>query len=125
RRLFFAVLLAVGAAVAAMVVGFNLLLAHNLGNDADRLLPARAGGELALLSVQHGRVVVSDAPDDAHPQPDRWIFVQGRMLESPRASRLVNETARRLAARAPGFLDVPGTDTRLYAAPVFRGGRRL
>jgi two-component system OmpR family sensor kinase len=124
HRLLLVVVATVAMALAAMIVGFNLLLAHNLGSDADRLLRARASGELALLAVKGGRVVVSDAPDDATTQPDGWVFAGGRTLEAPTASRLVSAAARKLAGRAPGFHDVPTTDTRLYAEPVVVSGQR-
>src|SRR5205807_9349211 len=51
HRLLLVVVAAVAAALAALIVGFNLLLSHNLRSDADRLLPARASGEPALLAV--------------------------------------------------------------------------
>ena len=124
HRLLLVVVAAVAAALAAMIVGFNLLLSHNLGSDADRLLRARASGEQALLAVKHGRLAVSEAPDDTTTQPDGWVFTRGKTLEAPSASRRVARAAQRLAARAPGFFDVPATDVRLYAEPVVFSGRR-
>jgi signal transduction histidine kinase len=46
------------------------------------------------------------------------------MIESPTASPRVTASARRLAVHAPGFADIPGASTRLYAAPVVLAGRR-
>ena len=48
-RLLAVVIAAVIAALAALIVGFNLLLEHNLSRDADNLLRARAAAALTLL----------------------------------------------------------------------------
>lgn len=124
RRLLLAVIVTVGAALAAMIVGFNLLLAHNLSSDADRLARTRAVAELGVLAVRHGNVVVVETPDDLAPDSFVWVFSHGRIVESPAASSHVTAAARRLAAVAPGFADVPGASIRLYATPVVLTGRR-
>jgi len=124
RRLLFAVLAAVLSALAAMIVGFNLLLAHNLAGDADALLRGRASSELGQLSARDGRLEIADAPDDA-TVPDEWVFSHGKVVEQPRALLRVAVAARELAQHAPGFEDVSGTDTRLYAQPVVQTGKRL
>src|SRR5262249_48907090 len=67
RRLLLLVVLAVGMALAALILGFNLLLARNLSTDADRLARSRASAELGVVAVRHGRVVVVEAPDDLAP----------------------------------------------------------
>lgn len=122
HRLLLVVVLAVGAALAALILGFNLLLARNLSSDADRLARTRASAELGVAAVKHGRVTVVEAPDDLGPDVPVWVFSRGRTIESPPASSRVAQTARRLAARAPAFTDV--ADTRLYATPVVASGRR-
>src|SRR5262249_24951134 len=48
-----------------------------------------------------------------------------RTLEAPRAGARVDATARLLAGGRARLADVPSADTRLYAAPVVSGGRRL
>jgi signal transduction histidine kinase len=126
HRLLVVVVATVAAALAAMIVGFNLLLAHNLAGDADRLLRARSTSELGLLAVRQGRLVIGEAPDEAAPDTYAWVYSRGRTLESPpSSSRLVAQAARRLATRAPRYLDVASADTRLYAVPVVVGGRRF
>jgi signal transduction histidine kinase len=47
------------------------------------------------------------------------------VLEAPPASAAVRAAARRLAGGPARLLDVPSAHTRLYAAPVVLGGRRL
>jgi signal transduction histidine kinase len=124
RRLLLAVIVTVGAALAAMIVGFNLLLAHNLSSDADRLARTRAVAELGVVSIRHGNVVVVETPDDVAPDSFVWVFSRSRLVESPAASSPITAAARRLAAVAPGFADVANASTRLYATPVVVNGRR-
>jgi two-component system, OmpR family, sensor kinase len=124
HRLLLVVVLAVTAALAALIVGFNLLLAHNLASDADRLARPRAAAELGVLDIRNGRVVVTETPDDLAPDASVWVFSHGRMIESPPASAQVTAAARRLALKAPAFMDVAETSTRLYATPIDSSGRR-
>ena len=125
ERLFVTVVAAVGLALVAMIAGFNLLLQHNLSRNADQLLRARAAAELALVQTQNGRVVLGETADDAAVDSNAWVFSGSRTLEAPRAGSELAATARALAARAPAKTDVPKSDTRLYAAPVISGRRRL
>ena len=125
RRLFLVVVAVVAAALAALIVGFNLLLAHNLSSDADNVVHARAAAVLAQLRPQGGRLVVGEAPDGGAPDAAVWVFSRGRTLEAPRAGSQVAAAARRLAGGPVRTLDVSSADTRLYAAPVVAGGRRL
>jgi len=124
HRLLFLVVLAVGAALAALILGFNLLLARNLSIDADRLARTRASGELGVVAVRHGRVTVVETPDDLAPDSTIWVFSHGRAVEAPSTSTRITLAARRLAARAPAFADVAGANTRLYATPVAASGRK-
>jgi signal transduction histidine kinase len=124
HRLLLLVVLAVGAGLAALILGFNLLLARNLATDADRLARTRAQAELGVVAVRDGRVRVVETPDDLAPDSTVWVFSHGRAVESPTTSRRVSLSARRLAARAPAFADVSGADTRLYATPVVTSGRK-
>jgi len=125
ERLFVTVVAAVGLALVAMIAGFNLLLQHNLSRNADQLLRARAAAELALVQTQNGRVVLGETADDAAVDSNAWVFSGSRTLEAPRAGRELAATARALATRAPAKTDVPKSDTRLYAAPIISGRRRL
>jgi signal transduction histidine kinase len=124
RRLLLAVILTVGAALAALIVGFNLLLAHNLSSDANSLARTRAVSELGVVAIRHGNLVVVETPDDVAPDSFVWVFSHKRLVESPAASSGIAAAARRLAATAPGFADVPGASTRLYATPVVVNGKR-
>jgi signal transduction histidine kinase len=124
HRLLLVVLVTVAAALALLIAGFNLLLSHNLSSDADQLARARASAELGVLTLKNGRLVVAESPDDAAPDTFAWVFSGKRIIESPSASTAVTEAARRLAGQRQRFLNVPGTDTRLYTVPVVVSGRR-
>ena len=125
RRLLLVIVAVVSAAVAALLVGFNILFANSLDQYSRDVLRSRATQQRALLRVDHGRLAFLDAPDAAGPDANVWIFSSGELLEQPRAGARVNAAARSLAGRPRGFLDVPGSDTRLYAAPVVVGRRRI
>jgi signal transduction histidine kinase len=124
-RLLLAVSIAVAAAMAAAVAGFNLLFAHSLSGSADDLVRARAAAALEGIDAKGGRLVVSETPDQASPDTLLWVFTDGRALEAPRAPRSVTLAAQRLAAGPSRLTDVPGAETRLYAAPVVVSGKRL
>jgi two-component system OmpR family sensor kinase len=125
HRLLLAVGVAVALALAAMVAGFNLLLAHNLSRDADNLLRARAASELSVLETSNGALSVAETPDEAAAETHAWIFSGRRILEAPRAGRVLSDAASSLSYGPARFLNVPRTDTRLYAQPVAVRGRRL
>jgi signal transduction histidine kinase len=124
-RLFVTVVGAVALALVAMIAGFNLLLQHNLSRNADQLLRARAGAELALVRVQNGKVTVGETADDAAVDSKSWVFSGGRTLEAPQTGASLASTASALAARAPATEELAQNDTRLYAAPITSHGRRL
>ena len=125
RRLFLVVVATVGVAVAALVLGFNVILTRTLTHDAGELARARASAQLALLTTTHGRVTVREAPDAAAGDAYIWVFSRGAVLERPRSSATVAAAARALAAGGARHVDVAGADIRLYAAPVIWHGRRV
>jgi len=125
RRLLLAIVAVIAAAVAALLVGFKVLLANSLDNNSRDLLRSRATQQLALLRADHGRLTFLDAPDAAGPDASVWVFSRGKVLEQPRAGARVHAAARSLAGRPRRFLDIQGSDTRLYAAPVVVKSQRI
>jgi signal transduction histidine kinase len=125
HRLLLVVATAVAVALAALIVGFNLLLDHNLNREADNLVRGRAAAELGQLHTEGGAIAVGEAPDDAAGDSQVWVFAGRRMLEAPRSGPKVAAAARRLAGSSERRVDVPSVDTRLYAIPVVAEGRRL
>jgi two-component system, OmpR family, sensor kinase len=124
-RLQLAVGIAVLAALAGLIGGFNLILAHVLDRDARDLVRARAVAEIDSLQISGGRLSVREAPDDRAADAYLWVFTGSRTLEQPRTAPSIGVAARTLAGGRSRFLDVSRTDTRLYAAPVTKDGKRL
>jgi two-component system, OmpR family, sensor kinase len=124
-RLLLSVLLAIGLVLAALTTGFNLVLSNRLDSDANGIVQARASAELAVLHVSHGQISLGEAPDQAAPDRQVWVFHGTRALEAPRAAEADNAAAAMLALGPRRLYDVPATDTRLYAIPVISNGRRL
>jgi signal transduction histidine kinase len=125
RRLLLVIVAVVTGAVAAMLAGFNILFANSLDQYARNLLRSRAAQQRALLRADHGRLTLLEAPEGAGPDANVWIFTNGKALERPRGGSRVNAAAARLDGGPRRFVDVPGSETRLYAAPVVVAGRRV
>jgi signal transduction histidine kinase len=124
-RVQLAVGVAVLAALVGLIAGFNLILGHVLDRDARDLVRARAVAAIDSLRTSDGRLSVRQAPDDSAADAYLWVFTGSQTLERPRAAPGIDQAARALAAGPAGFLDVPASDTRLYAAPVTNRGKRL
>lgn len=124
-RLLLTVIACVLLALAAFVVGFNIFLARTLDRDARSLVRSRAASTVATLRVEGKRIHLAEAPDTGIPDSYVWVFAGVRTLEQPTASRTVNQAAESLTRGPARFLDLPGSDTRLYASPVNDNGRRI
>ena len=92
RRLLVLVVSAVAAAVAALVVGFNLLLTNTLDSNARDVLRSRAAAQTALI-VEQGRIHVGEAPDTASADAWVWVLSRGRVLERPPHAKAVDQAA--------------------------------
>jgi signal transduction histidine kinase len=117
------VLAALGLVLAALTIGFNVILGDRLDAEATGVVQARASAELTALTVRGNRILLREAPDDRNPDTLVWVFQRGLAIERPRAAAADNRAARLLALRAPAVRDRTGT--RLYALPVTQGDRRL
>jgi signal transduction histidine kinase len=124
-RLVLAVLAVVVVAFAALLGGFNLVLADRLSHDANVVLKARAQSELATLTTEDGRLVIREAPDAAPVESEAWVFVGRRLVETPRTKPAITRAATRLAGGPRRRLELPEQDVRLYAVPVVSHGKRL
>ena len=125
RRLLLAVVAVVAVAVAALLLGFNVLLQSTLDKSSKDLLRARAAEQVSLLRASGGELTLLDAPDAAGPEANAWVFSHGRVLEKPRAGARINAQAHRLAGSSKRFVDVADSDTRLYAAPIVIDRKQL
>ena len=125
RRLLLAVGAAVGVALLVLIAGFNIILGHVLDRDARDLVRTRAVAQIDSIRTNGNRLSIGETPDDRSADAYLWIFAGSRALERPRAAPEIDRAAQRLAGSRPRFVDVAGTDTRLYAAPVVVAGNRL
>jgi signal transduction histidine kinase len=124
RRLLLVQLAAVALAVAALVVGFNLVLQRTLDRDARALVRSRAAAQVSSLRVERGRLTVGEAPDNRSADSYVWVLTKAGILEQPRAPAAVQQAVRKLVRSPSRFVDVGSTDTRLYAASVLVKGKR-
>src|SRR5437667_96654 len=125
RRLLLVVLATVALVIAALVAGFNVVLARTLDGDARDLVRSRATARVASLRIDHGHLSVGEAPDSRSSDAYVWVFAGARPLERPNTGTAIDLAARGLAAGPARFVDVARSDTRLYGTPVVAGGRRI
>jgi signal transduction histidine kinase len=123
-RLLATTVLAVGAALAVLVVGFNLLLERRLDAQATDLARARAAATLPSVAVRGGHVEISESPDAAAAGTQIWVFDGVHAVEAPRADAATASAAGGLAS-APTRSSLTVNGIRLVAVPVVAGGRRL
>jgi signal transduction histidine kinase len=115
------VAIVVGGALAAMIIGFNLLLGRSLDGDATRLARSRAVAVLSTVHVKNGNVVISEAPDDQAIDSKSWVFAGNKTLESPPTSAQASAAARALADAGGSSVNVG--DLRLVSLPITSGRR--
>ncbi len=124
-RLLLAVLAAVTIAFAALIIGFNFVLASRLSRDANDIVRARATAALSSLTTRNGKLGIREAPDEGATESQVWVFSGRRKVEAPRASAAIDQAAATLAGGPRRRLDVTDHDVRLYAVPVVDGSKRL
>ncbi len=125
RRLLLIVLASVAFALAVATWGFNVLLAHSAAQDADTELRDRVGSERSALEVQGGRIRIIESSHEPLADGLIWIFRGTQPLEAPPSRPEALAAARSLISRPAGFVDVDGTDERLYGVPILDGSRRI
>jgi len=125
RRLMLVVGVAVTVALLGLVGGFNLILGNVLNRDARDLVRARAVAQVDSLRIEHGRLTVGETPEDRSADAYLWTFAGSRPLEQPQAAAAADRAAHRLATSDVRFLEVAGSDTLLYGAPVIENRKRL
>jgi len=114
-RLLIVVVLAVALGLALMTLGFNVLLARSLSQDANALLHSRAAAEAASEDVAEDRAGAPDRADTGLLESQAWVFHNGRAVERPRVSPELDRAALAVAATPGATVEVPRLDKRLYA----------
>jgi len=117
-----ALVLALGLGV--LTLGVYALLSHQLEGDLSARLRERADAQLALVGVEHGRVIVHDVAGDAALDEQAWVFAGGRIERRPPASPALQRAADALA-RTPRVTErSAGEGVRLRAEPAYARDRR-
>jgi two-component system OmpR family sensor kinase len=112
-----ALVLAVG--LALLTLGLNLLLSHQLDKDLSSVLRERVDVQLAAITIQRGRVVSREAPNDETLDEQVWIYQGTRRVHRSVAPPSVQRAADTLAAsRLTTEASVAGA-VRLRAEPIF------
>jgi two-component system, OmpR family, sensor kinase len=112
-----ALVLAVGLALLTLVL--NLLLSHELDKDLSSVLRERADVQLAAITIQGGRLVAREAPNDETLDDQAWIYQGTHNVHRSTARTAVQRTADALAAsRSTTEVSVEGA-VRLRAEPIF------
>ena len=124
-RLWLAAVGAIALVVAALTAGFNLVLASRLDDQASSVAVARASAELAALSVTGHGITLGETADANALDSRVWVFAGSRALERPAAPPADQLQASALAGGPRRLQDARTTDTRMYALPIARRGRRL
>lgn len=124
RRLLVVVLSAVAASLAALVIGFNLILAHTLDANARSVLRSRAAAQLDVIDTSNGHIRLREG-SNAVPDTGVWVLEGNRVIERPRARRSVDAEALLAAAGPASFRTTGDADVWLYTRPVFAHGHRI
>src|SRR4029077_12059612 len=124
RRLLLVQLAAVGAAVGALVFGFNIVLERTLDQDARNLVHSRADAELGSIRVEGGKPA-GGATLARSSDSDVWVAAGTRLVERASGPVAVQRPVRGLFGGPARYVDVPGTDMLLYAAPVILSGNHV
>jgi two-component system OmpR family sensor kinase len=115
-----ALVLAVG--LALLTLALNLLLSHQLDKDLSSVLHERADVQLAAITVQQGKLVAREAPNDETLDEQAWIYQDTRNVHRSHADAAVQHTADMLAASRSSSEASAGV-VRLRAEPIFTDGR--
>jgi two-component system, OmpR family, sensor kinase len=119
-RVTLATTLVLAVGLALLTLGLNLLLSHQLDKDLSSVLRERAGVQLAAITIQQGRVVSREAPNDETLDEQAWIYQGARGVHRSAASPSVQRAADMLAAASrPGAEASVAGAVRLRAEPIF------
>jgi signal transduction histidine kinase len=123
-RLLSTIMVGVAVTIAATLVVFNIVLAWEMDGQADEVLRARAGSELASITVTDG-VIQPGTGDGRDLETRAWVFQDDTAIRSPRVDPALDAAAAELAAGPGGSTEVDGESTRLLAVPIISAGERV
>lgn len=112
-----ALVLAVG--LALLTLALNLFLSQQLDKDLSSVLRERADVQLAAITLQRGRLLARESPNDDTLDGQAWIYQGTRNVHRSPARPAVQRAADTLAAsHSTAEVNVTGV-VRLRAEPVF------
>jgi two-component system heavy metal sensor histidine kinase CusS len=123
-RLLLVVLAAIAITLVVGTIGFNLLLARTSDQNANSLLRQRAATERELVRIANGSVRLVEASDDPIGDSRIWVYSGDKIVEAPRSRASTTAAATSLASGPSRFLNIGGSDERLFSLPIVEGGRR-
>jgi two-component system OmpR family sensor kinase len=126
-RLLLAVLVTVGVALIAMTVGFNLVLASSLTNDANQRLYRLAHDEAQVVSISNVGISLPQPTGDLSELGSQvWLFASGgQTVSGPSVDPEITAAAKALDGGPSQYVDVPGHEVRLYALPLYYKDARI
>jgi signal transduction histidine kinase len=125
-RLLLAVLATVAVALITMTVGFNVLLTALLASDADERLVAIAEDASRTISIVGGYLKLNRPTGDIKELGSQvWVFAGAKTVSAPSVDPALEEAARALEGQPAQFVDVPGSEVRLWSVPLFDKGDRI
>jgi signal transduction histidine kinase len=123
-RLLSTIVIGVAITVTATLVAFNIVLAWEMDGQADEVLRARAGAEIAGITVTDG-VIDPGTGDGRDLETRAWVFQGDTAIQAPLVDPALDEAAADLATGPGGSAEVEGESTRLLAVPVISAGERV
>jgi signal transduction histidine kinase len=119
-RLALVVVLTTSAWAGLLTVGFNVVLAGQLHNQATSLLRERAAVAAGTVEIgPDGQLTIHDPATDEALDSSIWIYAGKDAVERPRAGQQLDDEADRLADSGQRFaLITDPAPTRLFALPI-------
>jgi signal transduction histidine kinase len=119
------VTLATGVLLAALAVGFNVMLRSSLDHDSDNVLSARAAAAATGVEVRRGVIRRAETPDRGIVDALVWVYSRNHATERARAPAPLQAAADSLRGGPRRFVENPGYDVRLLSSPITSGNRRI
>jgi two-component system, OmpR family, sensor kinase len=118
-RVTLATTLVLAVGLALLTLALNLLLSHQLDKDLSSVLRERADVQLAAITIQRGRLVSREAPNDEALDEQAWIYQGTRNVHRSSAQVAVQRAADALAASRSTTEVSAGGTVRLRTEPIF------
>jgi signal transduction histidine kinase len=123
-RLLLAVMVAAAVLTAIATLAFAFALAHALSDDADDVARLQSTRELGNLDVRGDSVAIKRRPRSVDALV--WLLEGDRVISAPNVDPALGAAVMPYVRSGTDFVDVPGQNVRLHAAPIKdAAGRRV